>query len=422
MRTLSHAARLVHGDELPLLLGAAARLLRDQRQQVLVENVGLLVGEVLEALERLVVGVLALELYAELLHALPEGAAARELAEHDLVGGPADILGTQDLVGLARLEHPVLVDARGVREGIGADHGLVRLHHETGDLRHQARRRHDVRGIQPGFEIEEVPPGTHGHDYLLERRIAGALAEAVDGALDLARAADHHRGERVGDRHAEVVVAMHAPHRLVRVRYFFPDFSYQFAELLRYGITDGVGNVDGGRAFLDRRLEHAAQEVELRARAVLGRELDVRAGFPGVAHREPCRLEHLLGRHPELLLHVQRAGGDEGMDAPGSFRVLQRVDAALDVAVVRAAQAADRRLPDGLRDRAHRLEVPVRGRGEARLDHIDAHALQRPRDAQLLVPRHGRARALLAVAHGGVENDESVVAHGMIPIRLSGGS
>ena len=69
-----------------MLVARAPRLLRDQRLQVLVEDLGLLVGEVLEALEGLVVGLLALELDAELLQALLEGVAAGELAEHDLVG------------------------------------------------------------------------------------------------------------------------------------------------------------------------------------------------------------------------------------------------------------------------------------------------------------------------------------------------
>src|SRR6185369_14276688 len=99
---------------------------------------------------------------------------------------------------------------------------------------------------------------------------------------------------------------------------------------------------------------------------------------------------------------------------------LQGVDAALDVAVVGAAQATDGRILDDVGDRAHRLEVAV-GRGrEARLDHVDAHALQRARDAQLLVARHRGARALLAVAHGGVEDDQVVFTHGMVPWPFSG--
>ena len=70
----------------------------------------------------------------ELLQTLLERIAARQLTEHDAVGAPADVFGAHDLVGVARLQHAVLVDARGVGEGIGADHRLVRLHHEAGDL------------------------------------------------------------------------------------------------------------------------------------------------------------------------------------------------------------------------------------------------------------------------------------------------
>ena len=125
----------------------------------------------------------------------------------------------------------------------------------------------------------------------------------------------------------------------------------QLAELLRHRVADRVRDVDGGRALLDHRLQHAAEEVEVGARAVLGRELDVRAGVLREAHRELRLLEHLLGRHAQLLLHVQRAGGDEGVDAPG-LRALQRVDAALDVAVVGAAQAGHDRVLDHLGDRA----------------------------------------------------------------------
>jgi hypothetical protein len=42
---------------------------------------------------------------------------------------------------------------------------------------------------------------------------------------------------------------------------------------------------------------------------------------------------------------------------------------------------------------------------------VDAHSLQRPGDAQLLVAGHRGAGALLAVAHGGVENDQAFFSH-----------
>jgi hypothetical protein len=62
---------------------------------------------------------------------------------------------------------------------------------------------------------------------------------------------------------------------------------------------------------------------------------------------------------------------------------------------------------------ADRVEVPGARGGEAGLDHVDLQALELLADAHLLVARHGRARALLAVAHGGVENDQ-LVAHGVL--------
>src|SRR4051812_10638497 len=418
VRPLAHAAALAHGDEVPVIFGRAAGLLRHQRLQVLVVDLGLLVGKVLEALERGVHRVLALELDAELLQSLLECVAARELAEHDFVGAPADILGAHDLVGLARLEHAVLVDAGSMGEGVGADHRLVRLHHEAGDLRDEARGRHDLRRVDTDLEAEEILAGLERHHHFLERGVAGALAQAVDGAFDLARAAELDRGERVGYRHAEVIVAMDAPHRLVRVRYTLAQLADELAELLRHGVADRVRNVDGSGALLDHRFQHAAKEIDLRAAAVLRRELDVRAMLAREAYRELRLLVHLLRRHAQLLLHVQRARGDEGVDAPGP-RVLQRIDAALDVAVVRAAQAAHHRVLHRAGDGAHRLEVAVGGGGEAGLDHVDAHALQRPRDAQLLLARHGGAGALLPVAHGGVEYDQTVFrqvgAHGMSP-------
>src|SRR5688500_4961077 len=270
-------------------------------------------------------------------------------------------------------------------------------------------------GINPHLEVEKVSARFHRHDDFFERGVARALAQAVDRAFDLARAADLYRGERVGHRHAQVVVAMDAPDRLVRVRDLLPYFPDQLAELLRHRVAHGIRDVDGAGALLDHRLEHAAEEIEVRARAVLGRELDVRAGVAREAHRQLRLLEHLLGRHAQLLFHVQRAGGDEGVDAPG-FRAGQRIDAALDVAVVGAAQAAYRRVLHRVGDGAHRFEIAVRRGGEAGLDHVDAHALQRARDAQLLVARHRGARALLAVAHGGVEDDQIVGStHGMVP-------
>jgi len=56
-------------------------------------------------------------------------------------------------------------------------------------------------------EPEQALARPDRHDEFLQRGIPRALADAVDGALDLARAGTHGR-EAVGDGHAEVIVAV----------------------------------------------------------------------------------------------------------------------------------------------------------------------------------------------------------------------
>ena len=54
------------------------------------------------------------------------------------------------------------------------------------------------------------------------------------------------------------------------------------------------------------------------------------------------------------------------------------------------------------------LEVPARGGGEAGLDHVHAELGERARHAQLLGLRHAAAGGLLAVAQGGVEDQDAI--------------
>jgi len=61
-----------------------------------------------------------------------------------------------------------------------------------------------------------------------------------------------------------------------------------------------------------------------------------------------------------------------------------------------------------IRYRLHGFEVTRAGGGETRLDHVDPHALELARDADLLLPGHGRARTLLAVAERGIKYEQSV--------------
>ena len=192
-------------------------LVLDQRHDVLVEDVLLAVGEILEAAEGVLEGVVA-ELEAERDQLLAEGVAAGMLAHHQRGRLHPDVLGPHDLVGLGVLEHAVLVDAGLVGEGVLADDRLVVLDREGGDRRHQLRGAHQERRVDVGVEGQHVGAGPDRHHDLLERGVAGALAEAVDRALDLPRPADD-AAERVGDRQPEVVVAVGREDHLVGVRH-----------------------------------------------------------------------------------------------------------------------------------------------------------------------------------------------------------
>jgi hypothetical protein len=108
---------------------------------------------------------------------------------------------------------------------------------------------------------------------------------------------------------------------------------------------------------------------------------------------------------------VEGGGADEGVDA-GGLGVLHRFPAAVDVLEVRAGEAADGAVLGPLRDFGDRGEVAFGGDGEAGLDDVDAHLVEEAGDLQLLFMGHGRAGALLAVAEGGVEDDDFILGHG----------
>ncbi len=72
-----------------------------------------------------------------------------------------------------------------------------------------------------GMIGQRITAHAQRHHDLLHRRIAGALANAIDGAFDLPRAALDPR-ERVGDRKAQIVMAMDGEDRLVRIRHSRP--------------------------------------------------------------------------------------------------------------------------------------------------------------------------------------------------------
>ncbi len=187
MRAGRDLERLEH-----IALGRLPHLLGDERLQVERGDLLLLVGNLLEARERLVERI-AFDLEAELGERIVQRVPPGVLSEHDRVRLQADLARVHDLVGGALLEHPVLVDAGLVGEGVAADHGLVRLHRIAGEARDHAAGPRQLAGVDPCVQPVDVATGPKQHHDLLQRAVPGALADPVHGALHLAGAGQHAR-------------------------------------------------------------------------------------------------------------------------------------------------------------------------------------------------------------------------------------
>src|SRR5438128_2693251 len=214
-------------------------LVGDDRHQVLVVDLLLPVGEVLERLEG-PVELRAGQREAELLEPRREGGPAGVLAEDQLVRRPPDVLGPHDLVRELFLEDPVLMDAGLVGEGVLADDRLVRLDVHARDVGEQPGGLEDLLGPDARLDPEEVLPRPERHHDLLERRVARALADPVDGALHLPGPV-HERGQRVRHRLTEVVVAVDGEHDLVEPLDFLADPGDTLASLARDHGSVGAG-------------------------------------------------------------------------------------------------------------------------------------------------------------------------------------
>ena len=190
-------------------------------------------------------------------------------------------------------------------------------------------------------------------------------------------------------------MAVHRPDRLVGVRdRARAGRADELAVQLGDRVADGVGDVDRRRALGDHRLEHAAEEVRVGAVAVLGRELDVAAQVAREAGRQPRLLEHLLAASCAASSPCAgrwwRGRCGCAVDSPPFSASAARE---MSRSLARASEQTVRVL-DRLRDRLHGLEVAVRRRGEAGLDHVDLAAARAGARCAASRPWSSRRRAI----------------------------
>src|SRR5262249_37805737 len=83
--------------------------------------------------------------------------------------------------------------------------------------------------------------------------------------------------------------------------------------------------------------------------------------------------------------------------------------AAVDVLERGAGKPAHDRVVGAAGGFLYRGEIALGGDGKAGLDDVDAHLIEQLGDFELLLVGHGGARALFAVAQGGVKDNDAVL-------------
>ena len=234
-------------------------LIADEGQKVVLEHLFLPVCQSLEPYEdvlQLVVG----QFITQFLEFRPQSRTPRVLAHDDVGFLQADVLGPHDLERLGVLEHAVLMDAAFVSEGVLAHDGLVVLHRKARDRGNAARDVHQLRRVDAGVIGHDVVANLHGHHDLFQGCVAGTLAQSVDRAFDLPGAA-LDGCQRVGRRHAEVVVAMGGKDHLLGAGHFGNQAADQLGAFVGRSVADGVGDIDRGRPRPDSDLDHTGEIV-----------------------------------------------------------------------------------------------------------------------------------------------------------------
>ena len=94
-----------------------------------------------------------------------------------------------------------------MREGVGSDDRLGPLGLHAGEAGDQAAGGDDLGSVDRHVEIEIGATGANRHHDVLSGGIAGALAQPVETGI-YPLGAMLQRGERVGDRQAQIVVAV----------------------------------------------------------------------------------------------------------------------------------------------------------------------------------------------------------------------
>ena len=342
---------------------------------------------------------------------------AAVLAQDKRLRRHADIVRVHDLVSLAIGEHAVLVDAGLVREGVPAHDSLVARRGVAGAFGQQRAGGVDAARLHARVGAVMVRAGAQCHHHFFHRTVARPFADTVERAFDLARASAH-RGEAVGDRHAEIVVVVGREDHPIAHGNTGGEVAIELVNLLGRGVADRVGHVQHVRPRIGGTLQRFLQECAFGPDRVLGGKFDLVEPAGAGFHAALDLLQHFVGRQFQLELTVQRAGAEEHVD-PLALCWGEGALGRVDIAFGRAGEGAHGRPLDLARDAADGLGIAGTGGGKADLHDVHFQGGNGPGHHQLAFRRQGKAGRLLPVAQGRVENsDAAYVAFSGLVRRL----
>ena len=173
---------------------------------------------------------------------------------------------------------------------------------------------------------------------------------------------------------------MNRKHSLVGIGNALNDLADHFAKLVGDGVPHCVRNIDGSRARINGRFDNPAEEIYFRTACILAGKLHIRAQISSPLDRANCLLDNLVRLQAQLVLHVNRTGGNERMNtaAIGACECFRR---AVNVSIHRPREATDGAVLDGIGDQLDGGKIARASDGEACFNNIDSELFQRFGDA-----------------------------------------
>ena len=193
-----------------------------------------------------------------------------------------------------------------------------------------------------------------------------------------------------------------------------------FTPRTRDWIAHRIWHVDGFSARFNHRIKHAHQEIYLWTYCIFGRKFHISRVFQSPFHRLHCTLNHLVFGHAQFVFHMDFAGGNEGMNAARS-RMFNRFTRTAHVILAGARQWANGWVFDDFGDFRNSLKIAWAGGGKACFNHVYTQFFKLARNTDFFFFGHGCARALFAIAQGGIKNNNLVllIVHDFIVLMFA---